>query len=89
MVVDGHLVFAEALALAIDGSSTMRCVAIASGGDEALQVAHDSTPDVVVIDVLEGNEGIDTTKTDVAFDQIKRRWTLHLSGTPFKACSRP
>jgi type II restriction enzyme len=39
--------------------------------------------DLLVID--EAHEGIDTTKTDVAFEQIKRRWTLHLSGTPFKA----
>ena len=39
--------------------------------------------DLLVID--EAHEGIDTTKTDVAFDQIKREWTLHLSGTPFKA----
>ena len=28
---------------------------------------------------------VDTLKTDVAFDHIKRRFTLHLSGTPFKA----
>ncbi|KRE35991.1 restriction endonuclease subunit R [Janibacter sp. Soil728] len=39
--------------------------------------------DLLVID--EAHEGIDTTKTDVAFDHIKRQWTLHLSGTPFKA----
>ena len=39
--------------------------------------------DLLVID--EAHEGIDTTKTNVAFDQIKRKWTLHLSGTPFKA----
>lgn len=39
--------------------------------------------DLLVID--EAHEGIDTTKTDVAFEQIKRTWTLHLSGTPFKA----
>lgn len=39
--------------------------------------------DLLVID--EAHEGIDTAKTDVAFDQITRRWTLHLSGTPFKA----
>lgn len=39
--------------------------------------------DLLVID--EAHEGVDTTKTDVAFDQIKRTWTLHLSGTPFKA----
>ena len=39
--------------------------------------------DLLVID--EAHEGIDTTKTDMAFDQIKRARTLHLSGTPFKA----
>lgn len=39
--------------------------------------------DLLVID--EAHEGVDTTKTDVAFDQIKRKYTLHLSGTPFKA----
>jgi type II restriction enzyme len=39
--------------------------------------------DLLVID--EAHEGIDTAKTDVAFDHINRRWTLHLSGTPFKA----
>ena len=39
--------------------------------------------DLLVID--EAHEGVDTTKTDVAFNQIKRTRTLHLSGTPFKA----
>ena len=39
--------------------------------------------DLLVID--EAHEGIDTLKTDVAFDHIKRKWTLHLTGTPFKA----
>ncbi len=39
--------------------------------------------DVLVID--EAHEGVDTVKTDVAFDHIDRKFTLHLSGTPFKA----
>ncbi|MCA9834612.1 MAG: DEAD/DEAH box helicase family protein [Thermomicrobiales bacterium] len=39
--------------------------------------------DLLVID--EAHEGVDTFKTDVAFNQIRRKWTLHLSGTPFKA----
>lgn len=39
--------------------------------------------DILVID--EAHEGVDTYKTDVAFDQINRNFTLHLSGTPFKA----
>src|SRR5699024_10181978 len=39
--------------------------------------------DLLVID--EAHEGIDTKKTDRAFNQINRKFTLHLSGTPFKA----
>lgn len=41
------------------------------------------TWDVLVID--EAHEGVDTYKTDIAFNRIKRRFTIHLSGTPFKA----
>lgn len=39
--------------------------------------------DLLVID--EAHEGVDTYKTDVAFNHILRKKTLHLSGTPFKA----
>ena len=39
--------------------------------------------DILIVD--EAHEGVDTFKTDVAFDHIRRKWTLHLSGTPFKA----
>lgn len=39
--------------------------------------------DLLVID--EAHEGVDTRRTDRAFDNIQRRFTLHLSGTPFKA----
>lgn len=39
--------------------------------------------DLLIID--EAHEGIDTGRTDAAFDAIKRKYTLHLSGTPFKA----
>ena len=39
--------------------------------------------DLLVID--EAHEGVDTVKTDRAFDKINRQFTLHLSGTPFKA----
>ncbi|MCG8148778.1 DEAD/DEAH box helicase family protein [Moraxella sp. PS-22] len=39
--------------------------------------------DLLVID--EAHEGVDTYKTDFAFEKIKRKFTLHLSGTPFKA----
>lgn len=39
--------------------------------------------DIFVID--EAHEGADTYKADVTFDRIKRKFMLHLSGTPFKA----
>lgn len=50
--------------------------------DKLAEVAQ-LTWDLLVID--EAHEGVDTYKTDVAFEQIKRKHTLHLSGTPFKA----
>lgn len=42
--------------------------------------------DLLVID--EAHEGVDTYKTDKAFDKIKRKYTLHLTGTPFKALAK-
>ncbi|MDR0950845.1 MAG: Eco57I restriction-modification methylase domain-containing protein [Candidatus Ancillula sp.] len=38
--------------------------------------------DLLVID--EAHEGVDTFKADIAFDKIKTKFTLNLSGTPFK-----
>lgn len=42
--------------------------------------------DLLVID--EAHEGVDTLKTDFAFNKINRDFTLHLSGTPFKAIAK-
>lgn len=54
------------------------------GGEfEKLEEVNDIHWDVLIID--EAHEGVDTYKTDVAFDHIDRNFTLHLSGTPFKA----
>ena len=39
--------------------------------------------DLLIID--EAHEGVDTLRTERAFDSIKRKHTLYLSGTPFKA----
>lgn len=39
--------------------------------------------DALIVD--EAHEGVDTSRTDKAFDRITRKFTLHLSGTPFKA----
>ncbi len=53
------------------------------GSHDKLKHVADAAWDLLVID--EAHEGIDTTKTDLAFDHIRRTHTLHLSGTPFKA----
>ena len=53
------------------------------GNYDKLQYVRDMHWDILVID--EAHEGVDTIKTDVAFDRITRKYTLHLSGTPFKA----
>ena len=54
------------------------------GGEyDKLEWVADLDWDLLVID--EAHEGIDTERTDVAFEKIKRKFTLHLSGTPFRA----
>ncbi|MGI6260118.1 MAG: Eco57I restriction-modification methylase domain-containing protein [Anaerolineaceae bacterium] len=55
----------------------------AGGQYEKLEWVAEMNWDLLVID--EAHEGIDTLKTDRAFDKINRKFTLHLSGTPFKA----
>lgn len=56
----------------------------AFGGEyEKLRHLAEIQWDLLVID--EAHEGVDTYKTDLAFDRIHRKFTLHLSGTPFKA----
>ncbi len=53
------------------------------GNHDKLRWIADLEWDLLIID--EAHEGIDTDRTDRAFDIIKRKNTLHLSGTPFKA----
>lgn len=53
------------------------------GSHDKLKWIADLDWDLLIID--EAHEGIDTDRTDAAFDVIKRKHTLHLSGTPFKA----
>jgi hypothetical protein len=53
------------------------------GNHDKLRWIADLEWDLLIID--EAHEGIDTDRTDAAFDIVKRKNTLHLSGTPFKA----
>jgi superfamily II DNA or RNA helicase len=54
-----------------------------ANGIEKLRWVADLEWDLLIID--EAHEGVDTHRTKNAFDVIKRKHTLHLSGTPFKA----
>ena len=53
------------------------------GGHDKLSWVADLNWDLLIID--EAHEGVDTMRTDSAFNVVKRKHTLHLSGTPFKA----
>lgn len=53
------------------------------GNFDKLRWVADLEWDLLIID--EAHDGIETSRTDGAFDMIKRKNTLHLSGTPFKA----
>jgi hypothetical protein len=53
------------------------------GNYDKLRWVADLEWDLLIID--EAHEGVETGRTKNAFDYIKRKNTLHLSGTPFKA----
>lgn len=61
----------------------LKSAKVFGGGYEKLKWVADLQWDLLVID--EAHEGIDTGRTEEAFRNIKRRFTLHLSGTPFRA----
>ena len=54
-----------------------------TGGYNKLKELTQIEWDVLVVD--ESHEGVDTYKTEAAFRYINRKFTLYLSGTPFKA----
>lgn len=86
--------FLDAQLEAEDKNQELRMVAFLSlqdlkgsvyfGGDiKKLKWIAENNWDLLIID--EAHEGVDTHKTDKAFDKINRKFALHLSGTPFKA----
>lgn len=86
--------FLDAQLEAEDKNQELRMVAFLSlqdlkgsvyfGGDiKKLRWIAENNWDLLIID--EAHEGVDTHKTDKAFDKINRKFALHLSGTPFKA----
>lgn len=54
-----------------------------TGGYPKLKELTQIDWDLLVVD--ESHEGVETYKTNAAFNYIKRKFTLYLSGTPFRA----
>lgn len=63
LVVDDHPTFAQGLSHLLDEESDLEPVGIATNGEEAIEMAHDLKPDVVVMDVsMPKLNGIEATK---------------------------
>lgn len=74
----------EPRCLAFISLQDLKGAKIAGGDFDKLEWVFGMDWDLLVID--EAHEGIDTQRTDRAFESIKKKkFTLHLSGTPFKA----
>lgn len=50
-IVDDHRAFADAVSLAINAQSDLRCIGTAATGEEALALFADNVPDVVLLDI--------------------------------------
>lgn len=81
MVADDHLVFAQALALAIDATGELACVGTAQDMEGAIGIADEFQPDVAVVDVhLDGTDGLAGTRRLLDRDPGLR--VLVLTGVP-------
>jgi SARP family transcriptional regulator, regulator of embCAB operon len=78
IIVDGHPVFAEALAIAIDATGELTCVGTAGDIDAATGLAEEFQPDVAVLDIqLSGSEGL-----RLLLERHPRMRVLVLTGLP-------
>ena len=78
IIVDGHPVFAEALAIAIEATGELTCVGTADDIDAATGLAEAYQPDVAVLDVqLSGSEGV-----RLLLERHPRMRVLVLTGLP-------
>ncbi|MGH3927073.1 MAG: response regulator, partial [Pseudonocardiaceae bacterium] len=80
LVVDDHRSFAELLALALSVESDLECVGIAASGREAVTLACDLAPDIIVMDIdMPRQDGLTTTRRlrEVVPDSVIVMVTAH------------
>ena len=84
MVTDSkHLGRSDLKQIAFVSLQDLKGAIVFGGSVEKLEWVAATKWDFLVVD--EAHEGVDTSKTDWAFSRIMREFTLHMSGTPFKA----
>ncbi len=63
LIVDDHRLFRAGLKTLLSPDSNFEIVGEATSGDEALSIAHDAQPDVVLMDMgMPGMDGLETTR---------------------------
>lgn len=63
LIVDDHELFAGALKLLLDDSDDVEVVGVAHDGDEAVDLAASSSPEVILMDVgLPGMDGFEAAR---------------------------
>jgi DNA-binding NarL/FixJ family response regulator len=63
LIVDDHLMFAEALEALLEAEDTVEVVGIVPTGEDALEVCASAKPDVILMDIdLPGMDGVQATK---------------------------
>jgi len=80
LVVDDHRSFAELLSLALGAEPDLECVGIAASGQEAITLARDLTPDIIVMDIeMPRQDGLATTRRlrEVVPDSVIVMVTAH------------
>lgn len=84
MVTDSeHIERSDLKQIAFVSLQDLKGAIVFGGAVEKLEWVAATKWDLLVVD--EAHEGVDTSKTDWAFSRIMRDFTLHMSGTPFKA----
>ena len=69
LVADDHPFFRQGLRTLVDSSEELELVGEATDGPEAVRLAHESAPDVVLMDLrMPGLSGIEATRAVVAAD---------------------